>query len=80
MKIEKVTLGNLSATEVARDRTDEIQAGNLYPLEICYVVILFQGCSKWIRFVYSEFHEVPNQTTNHNETDERNGSDVSSSW
>gem|GEM_PF-2004942 len=46
MKIEKVTLGNLSATEVARDRTDEIQAGNLYPLEICYVVILFQGCSK----------------------------------
>ena len=29
---------------------------------------------------YTQFHEVPNQTTNHNETDERNGSNVSSSW
>lgn len=35
IKFEKVTLGNLSATEVARDRTDEIQAGNLYRIEIC---------------------------------------------
>jgi hypothetical protein len=38
-----------------------------------------RGVPNELGFVNSEFHEILNQTTNHNETDEHNGSNVSSS-
>ena len=79
MKFEKATFRQSIGNRSSKRSNRRDSSGQSLPIRNLLSSYTISGVFE-IRFVYSEFHEVPNQTTYHNETDERNGSDVSSSY